>query len=86
MRTCMETQKLQGSYDFSRCSNEFDKSFRVFAEPSWGNVAIVAFAPVAIACLLAYIVVWLTRSGSSGNRNNHDDQDPQPRSPRRHQR
>jgi hypothetical protein len=61
VRTCMETQKLKSSYDFSRCSDEFDKTFRVFAEPSWGNVAIVAFAPVPIAWLLVYIAVWLTR-------------------------
>lgn len=61
MRACMEEQKLKGSFDFSRCSDEFDKMFRVFAEHSWGNVAIVAFVPIPIAWLFVYLLVWLTR-------------------------
>jgi hypothetical protein len=61
MQVCQKGQVAKGSYDFSSCSAEFDKMFHTFAEHSWGNVAIMAFAPVPLAWLLVYLFVWLYR-------------------------
>lgn len=61
MDVCNRAESAKGSTDFSRCSGEFDTMFHTFAEGSWGNVAIVALAPIPLAWLLVYIVVWLTR-------------------------
>jgi hypothetical protein len=61
MEVCQKVQTSKGSSDFSRCSDEFTKMFNVFAEGSWGNVAFVALAPIPIAWLFVYLIVWLTR-------------------------
>jgi len=61
MDVCTRTQEAKGSNDFSRCSAEFEKMFYTFAEGSWGNVAFVAFAPVPVAWLFIYIIVWVAR-------------------------
>ena len=47
--------------DFSQCGLEFDKTFRIMLEGSWGNVAVVALLPIPFAWLLAYLAIWVLR-------------------------
>jgi hypothetical protein len=61
MSVCERVQTSKGSNDFSRCTGEFERMFNTFAENSWGNVGFVALAPIPIAWLLVYFVVWISR-------------------------
>jgi hypothetical protein len=61
MSVCEKSQTAKGSYDFSSCGVEFDKMFHIFAKDSWGNVAFVALAPIPLAWLAGYFIVWLSR-------------------------
>jgi hypothetical protein len=43
------------------CANEAEAARYSAMKGSWGNVAFVAFAPVLLGWLLAYIVLWVAK-------------------------
>ncbi len=61
MEVCQKGLAAKNSYDFSSCDGKFYEMFEVFSKHSWGNVAILALAPIPILWLVAYLVVGLVR-------------------------
>ena len=51
-----------------KCMSESLKTFNIFLEGSWGNVAFFAVGPVLLAWLLAYLTLWTTRWVLAGRR------------------
>ena len=44
-----------------KCMSEALKTFNIFLEGSWGNVAVFAIGPILLAWLLAYLILRTVR-------------------------
>jgi hypothetical protein len=65
---CVDQNSRRGTNE--NCSQEFDRVRAIWLAGSWGNVAIASLAPVPLAWLLMYTIVWVTRWVRRGFKEN----------------
>lgn len=53
----------------SNCMSDAFKTYLIFMEGSWGNVALFAIGPVLLTWILSYVILWLFRWVMIGRRN-----------------
>ena len=68
-RTCTEAAALKNNYDFNPCMDKATDDFKLFLEGSWGNVAFMALAPIALGWLTAFAILWVARWVLAGRRS-----------------
>ena len=70
-KVCTDTQALKNNFDFDECSKKSEKDFDIWMVGSWGNVAVIALAPIPILWLIIYGLIkiyrWI-RVGESAER------------------
>jgi hypothetical protein len=60
-RTCTRNEPARSNYDFSDCERKATQTYDVFLEHSWADAALIAFGPIPLFWLLAYLVVGIWR-------------------------
>ncbi len=67
-RVCADTKALAHDNDLASCEQEREKNLVVWLKGSWGNVALLALAPIPLGWLAAFILINVGRAQVIGFR------------------
>ena len=54
-KVCIESLNLDHIFDYSSCLAQIPKDLAIWLDGSWASVAVVAFLPIPVAWILAFV-------------------------------
>lgn len=61
-QVCTESK----SSTLEHCSDELNKNIEIWMKPNWGNIGLIAFAPIVLGWVLVFIIIRVYRWVKAG--------------------